>query len=784
MRTPVLRPVLGTLLVLLSAASAHAQLRDWRAYPSLREVQALDASDTALWAVTRGGVFSFTPATGEVGRYTPVEGLHSVEAAALVYDDARDAVWIGYGDGVLDRLDVATGSVTAFFDIARADQYNDRAVRRLRVRGDTLFAATAFGLVVFDAARGEVRDTYARFATLETATPVNDALVAPLPDGGGSGLWVATEEGVVRAPFDAPNLQQPSAWTLEPDTPRPAGCLAFYEARVHACAAPGAERRRDDGQWEQVLFSSAPAYDLLVRGDTLYAPVEGQVVRLVTGVGSRSFSAPPYGRLTTVAIGPDGGLWVGDQTGGLLDFPPLGPGAGGVVSVAPERVVVPDGPFNNAILDVAVGEGGVVWTAHQRIQSQTGFSQTALGRLDDAGWTTLLDSDGDLPPFSLLSAAVAPDGTFYSASDGGGLVAVFPDGTAVTYDTDNSTLVPTPGTPNQIYLGDAVPDPESRVWVTNRGSPLPIHVRTPDGVWTGLPYPPGMPTSIHPRRGVIDAFGQKWFTARQNAAVNQGAGIVAVSTGADPLSPSDDQARHFGDVGANGTGLPNDEATALAFDRDGRLWVGTRRGLGIVFEPGAAFSGDGSLATPQWARTADGASYLLRDLNVNDLTLDPAGQLWIGSTTGAWLLNADGDEVLLNLTTENAPLFSDNVLAVEVDAATGRVYLATERGLLSVAGEATAPSATVRDLTVAPSPYRPAEHARGVLIAGLVAETTVYVLTPDGQRIATLDARGGSVRWDGRDERTGEAVTSGVYLVAALAADGQQTAIGKVAVIR
>ena len=47
-----------------------------------------------------------------------------------------------------------------------------------------------------------------------------------------------------------------------------------------------------------------------------------------------------------------------------------------------------------------------------------------------------------------------------------------------------------------------------------------------------------------------------------------------------------------------------------------------------------------------------------------------------------------------------------------------------------------------------------------------------------------VDARGGSVRWDGRDERTGEPVTSGVYLVAAVAADGEETAHGKVAVIR
>src|SRR5690606_2516377 len=301
------------------------------------------------------------------------------------------------------------------------------------------------------------------------------------------------------------------------------------------------------------------------------------------------------------------------------------------------------------------------------------------------------------------------------------------------------------------------------------------------GGWTGLPRPTGLPSSISLERMVIDPFGQMWFTARQNTG-NAGAGVVAVSTGADPLDPADDRALHLNQVGTNGTGLPSEDVTALAFDGQDRLWIGTSRGLAVVFTPGAAFGGDPALVTPQWARTADGASYLLRDLSVNDFAVDPAGQLWIGSTTGAWLLNANGDEVLLNLTAENSPLFSDNVLAIDVDEATGRIYFATDRGLLSAAGEATAPAPVVQALTVARSPYRPAEHGRGVLISGLVAETTVYVLTPDGRRIAALEARGGSARWDGRDERTGEPVASGVYLVAAVAEGGQATAYGKVAV--
>jgi hypothetical protein len=327
MRNGALRRIAPVLLLaLLSAATARAQLRDWQAYPSLRQVQALAASGEAVWAVTDGGLFSYAPASGEVTRYTPVEGLHSVEVTRVAADDARGAVWVGYMDGVLDRLDPATGAVTSFFDIARAEQYSDRSVRRIRVRGDSLLVATAFGLVVFDTVRGEVRDTYARLGPLEAGTPVNDALVAPLPDGSGPALWLATSEGVVYAPLHSPNLQQPSAWTLDPGAPRPAGCLTIYAGAVHACAAQGAQRRVGEGNWAPVFGTGVPARDLLVVGDHLYAPLQSQVFQLdaASGVQTR-YRLPGYELMTSIAFGPDGAIWVGDHDRGILSFTPLTP---------------------------------------------------------------------------------------------------------------------------------------------------------------------------------------------------------------------------------------------------------------------------------------------------------------------------------------------------------------------------------------------------------------------------------------------------------------------------
>lgn len=258
---------------------------------------------------------------------------------------------------------------------------------------------------------------------------------------------------------------------------------------------------------------------------------------------------------------------------------------------------------------------------------------------------------------------------------------------------------------------------------------------------------------------------------------------MVVRTG-DPFDPSDDEAVAIVGAGsaATGTGLPDPNVRAFAEDLDGRLWIGTARGLAIVFSPGSVFANP-NLATPSWARTPDQASYFLRDLNIYAIAVDPASRKWLASSDGAWLLNAAGNEVLAHFTPENSPLPSATVLDVAIDDASGTVYFATDQGIVSYRGDSVAPAARADRLQVFPNPYRP-EADPFVRVEGLVAETRIRILTIDGQVVASFDGRGGTATWDGRDQRTGQLVPSGVYLVAAAGLNGEGTSYGKIAIVR
>jgi ligand-binding sensor domain-containing protein len=780
---PILLTVFAALLVVV-VPETTAQTDRWQAFPSLRNVQSVSVSGDALWAGTEGGVFRYAPASGEIERFTPVQGLSRVDVQALAYDEVRDAVWIGYIDGVIDRLDVASGEIQPFFDIAQADRFSTRSINRIEVVADSLLISTGFGVVVFDATRNEVSDTYERFSTFPAGTSVGDVLVAPLPDGT-PGLWVGTRAGIAYAPLDTPNFREPSAWTVDAEAPDDVLSLAYFDDTLFAGVErvddePGDVRvRTDDGGWERLFYTGASVFDLVGSEERLIAVSQFFIsARDRTGAATNYSIVDETLALQAGAIGPNGSVWVGDQFLGLVQFPDLDTVEGGEVEL--EQTVSPNGPLTNTILSLDIAEDGVVWTGFDDPSPRV----NGFARFDGTTWTNFSAADGTLPAFAAIPSTHVDNrgNVWFGSGDTGRGAGVFqytPEGEIIRYMPDNSSLLPTDvNNPNYVVTAGLKTDEEGRLWVTNRFAAPPLHVRTPEGEWQGIERPNGVPTDVAFEDVYIDSFGQKWITGYR------GDGFLVLDTGADPLDAADDRAAFVRSVGSVGTGLPDAQVNAIVEDRSGRMWLGTNRGLATVFSPGSAFTGN--LASQiTWTRTPDGTSFFLRDLRIFDIAVDPADRKWLASNSGVWLINAEGTEVIANFTTENSPLPSDVIVAVTVDEESGTVHFATSGGLYSYRGNAVAASPTAEELFVYPNPVRGNGGAiPEIAIEGLVDDADVRVLTVDGQVVASFQTRGGSVRWDGRDQRTGEFVPSGVYIVTAAGEDGEGTAYGKIAVIR
>ncbi len=761
---------------------ASAQDIRWRTHTSFREITDVAALGDAVWAATTGGLFRYEIGSGAFSTYGPGEGLHGVAAEAIAADPRNGTLWIGYPDGVLERLNPATGVVKTYFDIARAEQYPSRHINRVVAHGDSVFVATAFGVVVFDPVRNEVRDTFGKLGSLESGTEVFDIAFAPGEDGA-LVIWTATNAGVAYASMRSFNLSDPAEWTVETAglPVRELRAIAWFDGAIHVGTTVDLVRRTAPGAYAPLGVSARGVRDIEVAGDRLVG-VERFSPFVVSGTQGRKLSIETYQDPSALIVGPDGNVWIGDAQGGLIAaaLPDISDRSVQILS----SEIFPDGPRDNLFSDVQVDGNGNLWTVGFR-GGESGFY-----RFDAEGdWTNYVRRIFPELFTTYDRLYVDPRGHAWIGSSGNGLTEVAADGTVRSWNADNSSLLPAVGTGDYIIVAGAAADKDGRLWFANPLSLAPMHVYEPDeNAWAAIPRIQCGTFSMVGLtfdRIYIDAFDQQWIIVKEEANLRHTVGLLVLDANGTPAEAGDDACRFFDEEGGSGQGLPGATVTSVAEDRDGMMWIGTDKGVAFVINNGVV--AEDANAVPVWPR-AQGvdAAYLLRGIFVNDLAVDPAGRIWVATNEGVAVVQRveGGYEVAERFTAENSPLFSNMVVALDIDPVSGRAYLATDQGLMSYEGDAIAPVEQVGEIKVYPNPvYMESDAAVSISMEGLVEATTLRVVTLDGHVVARLETRGGRARWDGRDAE-GRLVPSGMYLVIAVGEGGEGTAYGKLAVIR
>ena len=665
---------------LVGMNDAMAQVGPWTAHASMREALSVDVSDSHVWVGTTGGLFSVDVTSGEVTSYTVVDGLHTVTAAHVAYDDARDVLWVGYEDGVLDRLDPATGTIRSFRDIQRATQFSSRRINRLRMNGDTLYAATDFGLVVFDAARAEVRDAYSRFGSLSSAIPVYDFAFGSLDDGT-PGIWVGTAEGVAMADREFINLQDPAVWQSEE-------FVSLGPVRSIAASSDSVYVGLDDGLRVRVAPGNYEPRGTIDRSVTQLSRLDDRVIGVsqfrlfqITDAGTASVvNIPGVLFPSSVAAGPDGFFWVAGKESGLAK----------VVAGTPDATFMeasdfffPDGPRDGTFSSSSIGTDGTLL-----LGGTAGDGKGFYHLKSDGTWTSYNKTDhpelGERASFSTVN--IDGTGALWAGSAGGGLVRVDPDSSIVRFDATNSTLRSVSGLPDFIIIGGVDADRANDAWVTTIGAPSPLHYRMSDGTWTGFPPYVGQGlTSLSSAYGsiYIDSFDQKWIIVKDESSFSNTRGVMVVDTGSDPVDQGDDSFRFFRSVGGGGQGLPSTNVTAVVEDRNGLVWIGTDRGLAYAVNTGFVARDENTVLV--WPQQADRTQnpYLLFGLPITSLAVDPANRLWVGTNEGIRIVEAtEGGfrEVGGGITTANAPLPSNAIVTIAIEPQSGNVYVVTDGG--------------------------------------------------------------------------------------------------------
>ena len=222
-------------------------------------------------------------------------------------------------------------------------------------------------------------------------------------------------------------------------------------------------------------------------------------------------------------------------------------------------------------------------------------------------------------------------------------------------------------------------------------------------------------------------------------------------------------------------------------DKGGRVWVGTDNSLAYINPAQTFATGSINCVRPKINRE-DGtgmADYLLDGVAITGISCDAADNKWIATlSNGAYQVSPDGSKILNHFTSDNSSLPSDVVYEVCCNTNNNSVYFTTSGGFAEYKSTSIVTPTDYSNVSVFPNPVRP-EYTGLITIKGLMANSHVKIADNAGNVVKQLKSDGSTVTWDGCND-SGDRVSTGVYFIFASQSDSNASgnAVAKVLVVR
>ena len=177
---------------------------------------------------------------------------------------------------------------------------------------------------------------------------------------------------------------------------------------------------------------------------------------------------------------------------------------------------------------------------------------------------------------------------------------------------------------------------------------------------------------------------------------------------------------------------------------------------------------------------------------MNTIVVDGANNKWFGTNSGGVVYtNPSGQTTLANFSSENSPLPSNSITKIAVDKETGKVFFATDKGIVAYNSNVSPFGDVLGEVYAYPNPVR--RFHQTVTIDGrngtnLPKGTNVKILDVAGNLVHETNVvegqelQGGKVVWD-KTNLAGKRVASGIYIVLLSNDDASETSMTKIAII-
>jgi hypothetical protein len=772
------KTILFLLLTFSFSVFAQTDYSDsWEDFYSYNNVKDFIKVDNVIYALSDNAVFTYNTTSQEINKLSSIQGLSGETTSSIYYSAAFKRLVIGYQNGLIEVVD-EDGEITISSDIVNFNQSGEKSINHISERNNKLYLSTPFAIVVYDIENLEFGDTFfignnSGDVKINETTVFNDI------------IYAATEDGIFFADVTNDLLIDFNLWQQNFAGTGFKG-ITIFDNKIYTNS--NTELFLLDGVSLISQINFFQTINGLKSSNSNLTITLNKSARVFNSSMNQVLNIEPtsdfdFNLNTSFVI--DNDVYLATKEFGVLST--------SITNTLNFTEIHPVGPLSNEVFAIEVSNNNlwIVYGGYDNtytpIQKRQGFSH-----FNGEEWINkAYNIDFPLSDLNYVSIDPNHENRVYISSFGdtgsvnttitGGLLVVENDEIKTFYNHLNSPLEDIVSTnPGRVTIrisGTAF-DSQGNLWVTNIGGNDELKKLSPNLQWSSVDL---NAIKTDPALGLnevaLDRNNSVWIGTRRN--------------GVYVYNENGNRKKALNTSTTSGA-LPDLNVRTVAIDNNNRVWLGTQSGL-VVFSNASSIFDESTAAAAAVIILDDGvARKLLGDQTINAISIDGAENKWFGTDSGGVLYtNPNGQTTLANFNKDNSPIPSNRILKIKVDKESGKVYFATDKGIVAYNSNV-APFGDVLGAVYAyPNPAL--KNHEIITIDGrngthLPKGTNVKILDVAGNLVFETNVvegeqlQGGKVVWN-KKNLAGTKVASGIYIVLLSNSDASETSITKIAIV-
>jgi len=758
----------------------------WEAYFSYNSIKDIEIGSDIIYAASENAIFTYDPYTNSIETITTIEGLSGDYITTIKYSENYNLLMIGHETGLIEVYDLNTNTVLKVVDILNQITIppNNRRINDFYEFDNLVYISTNYGISIYDMQSLEFGDTY-YIGFNGTQTRVHQITL------NNNEIYAATSDGLKKANLNNPNLIDFQFW----QTPFLGDFLSVISIadQVFTTKSDNILYAVNDNSLSPVLSFTEPILRLepnennfsIITANKVYYYQED-----LSLLSSYNNSPDLNTTFTTSKIFNDI-VYIGTLGSGMLKTSNN--------SNDLYEKIIPNGPLRNNPFSLHFGYGDlwVTFGDYDEDFNPNPNREYGFSFLENNIWTNVsydsIQQNIEKPVYNLNAIAINPvnsDQVFISSFQHGLLKFEKNNSLELLDDTNSAlqSLVLAGSNYKSIRVSDLKFDNQGFLWSLTSLVEDPLKkFNLTTNQWQTYSFSSIIDDPILDENGfgplVIGPDGTKWVGSYRNGVIgfNDNGNLIRQIVGEDVAN------------------LPINHIKSLALDNNNILWIGTYKGLRILYNTSNFFTED-VITTSPIIFIEDGLPKELLELQfITAIIVDGSNNKWISTVdSGVFYLSSDGQNTIYHFTKDNSPLPSNGITSMAQNQNDGTIYFGTNRGLVAFKAGGSSPSNSLEDAYAYPNPVRPGFNIEidKIKIKNLSENINIKITDIEGNLVAEAQSNtnlrfkgynlaidGGTAYWNGKNlaDRT---VASGVYVVLISDLNTIETNVLKIMLIR